>query len=135
MSDPVQYRTGYKYSLWKTYRVQTRIRGYTVKHRLFELTEDGWLTIFENYPWDGASGPTIDTKSSIRGSLVHDALYEMMRLGLLPQSCFTLANEELRDICKEDGMWNWRADGWFDAVEKCGHPSANLSDEKILTAP
>lgn len=131
----IQYRGGYKYSLWETYVGYVRIKGFTVRHRLFELDPDGKLTIFENYPWDGASGPTIDTKSSMRGSVVHDALYEMMRLGLLPQSCFELANEELRDTCKEDGMWHWRADGWYDAVEKCGHPSADVCDEKILFAP
>lgn len=133
--NAIRYRGGYKYSLHDTYVVKTRIVCYTVRHHLFELDPDGTLTIHADYPWDGASGPTFDTKSSMRGSLVHDALYEMMRLGLLPQSCFHQANEELRDICKEDGMWHWRADGWFKGVEECGHPSANLRDEEIVVAP
>jgi len=131
----VRYRTGYKYSLWDTYRIRVRIRGYTVRHRLFELDADGLLTIFEDYPWDGASGPTIDTQSSIRGSLVHDALYEMIRLELLPQSARALADEEMRDICKADGMWPWRANLWFDMVRRLGGAYAALGDEVILTAP
>ena len=103
--DKILYRKGYKYSLWQTYRVQIGITGFTVRHRLFELNPDGWLTVFEDYPWDGASGPTFDTSSTIRGSLVHDVLYEMMRLGLLPQTCFYAANQELYKIILEDGMW------------------------------
>ncbi len=135
MSEQIQYRGGYKYSLWETYRVQVRIIGHEVDHRLFNLTESGLLTIFEDYPWDGASGPTIDTKSSIRGSLVHDALYEMIRLGLLPESIRVLADEELRDICIADGMWKWRADRWFDMVERFGGAHSAVAPVAILTAP
>jgi len=135
MSEQVKYRTGYKYSLWEAYRVQIRIHGFTVKHRLFELDADGWLTVFEDYPWDGASGPTIDTKTSIRGSLVHDVLYEMIRLGLIPSYVRELADEELRDICKADGMWAWRADRWYAMVERFGGAHAAISRESILTAP
>ena len=132
----INYRGGYKYSLWNMYRVQIGIRGYSIQHRLFELTEDGWLTIFADYPWDGPSGPTVDTPSFMRGSLVHDALYEMLRLGLLPHDpCFHLANLELRKICLEDGMWKWRAKYVFDAVERFGSAAAALRPEMIITAP
>ncbi len=134
--DTIQYRAGYKYSLWQTYRVQIGIRGQTVQHRLFTLDPDGWLTIFEDYPWDGPSGPTIDTPSFMRGSLVHDALYEMLRLGLLPHDpCFHQANLELEKICLEDGMWPCRARYVFTAVEKFGSADAALHPEKIITAP
>ncbi len=117
--------------------MQTDLRGFgEIKHRLFSLTNDGWLVIFEDYPWDGASGPTIDSKSSIRGSVVHDALYEMLRLGLLPHDpCFHLANLELRKILIEDGMWVWRANVWFRMVERFGSASAALRPENIVTAP
>lgn len=134
--DTIQYRSGYKYSLWSDYRVQTGLRGYAVAHHLFTLDADGWLTVFADYPWDGPSGPTIDTPSFMRGSLVHDALYEMLRLGLLPHDpCFHLANQELEKICLEDGMWPCRARYVFNAVEKFGNASAALKPEAILTAP
>ena len=131
----IEYRTGYKYSLWTTVEIPTKVTGYSVSHKLFALNPNGLLTIYEDYPWDGPSGPTIDTPSSMRASLVHDALYEMMRLGLIPQSCFTPANEELMRIAIEDGMWVWRAKLWFAMLERFGSVNAALRPEKILTAP
>lgn len=133
--DHIQYRKGYKYSLWETYSVQTNVKGYDVKHRLFSLTPTGWLTIYEDYPWDGPSGPTFDTPDFMRGSLVHDAFYEMMRLGLIPQDAFTPANLELKTICLEDDMSNFRADYVFDGVEVFGRSSCSPQPEHILTAP
>ena|ERR1035437_8137104 len=136
--DKIFYRGGYKYSLWETYRVQIGIRGQTVKHRLFELDADGWLTIFEDYPWDGPSRPAIATPSFMRGSLVHDVLYEMLRLALLPaipSDIFHAANDELETVCLEDGMWKWRADYVWFAVEKFGNASAAIAPENIITAP
>ena len=135
--DTIQYRGGYKYSLWETYRVQLGyIRGHSVTHRLFTLDADGWLTVFADYPWDGPSGPTIDTPSFMRGSLVHDVLYEMLRLGLLPHDpCFHQANLELLAICLQDGMWRWRASIVYEAVEDFGSASAAIRPEGVLEAP
>jgi hypothetical protein len=134
--DTIQYRKGYKYSLWETYRCSIGIVGYTVTHRLFELTSTGILTVFADYPWDGPSGPTIDTPSFMRGSLIHDVLFEMLRLGLLPHDpCFHLANLELHKICLEDRMWQFRSNYVFAAVERFGTASAALTPERIITAP
>lgn len=134
--DVIQYRKGYKYSLWEDYRVQIGLRGYEVRHRLFTLDRDGWLTVFADYPWDGPSGPAIDTPSFMRGSLVHDVLFEMLRLGLLPHHpCFHLANVELQKICLQDGMWPCRAKYVFNAVEAFGNAAAALQAENILHAP
>jgi len=134
--DIIAYRGGYKYSLWETYRVQLGfIRGRVVNHRLFTLDADGWLTIFDDYPWDGASD-AFDTKTFMRGSLVHDALYEMLRLGLLPHDpCFHQANLELLAIILQDGMWHWRAQIVYAAVERFGNAAAALRSERICFAP
>jgi hypothetical protein len=35
----------------------------------------------KGYAWNGPSGPTLDTRNFMRGSLVHDALYQLMREG------------------------------------------------------
>jgi len=136
--DQIKYRRGYKASLWDAYTVQLThedLFGHTVDHRLFKLTTAGWLTIREDYPSDLASGPTIDTPSSIRGAFVHDALFEMMRIGLLPQSCFHAANVELYRILLEDGMWSWRAKLWLWTLDRAGYAAAKPREELIQTAP
>ena len=76
------------------------------------LYTTGRLLIENGYAWDGPSGPTFNTESSMRGSLVHDALYQLIREGLLPASLKPTCDRELRLVCIEDGMWRWRARLW-----------------------
>ena len=52
---------------------------------------------------------TIDTKSFMRASLVHDVLYQLMREECLDQTYRSYADKLLRKICLEDGMWRFRA--------------------------
>ena len=48
----------------------------------------------------------------MRGSLVHDALYQLMRLSALDYKVYRKrADEILKEICLEDGMWSFRA--WY----------------------
>ncbi len=75
------------------------------------LDGDGRLAISRFYAWDGPSGPSIDTKTFMRGSLVHDALYQLIRAGRLPEASREYADDLLRAICIEDGMWRFRA--WY----------------------
>jgi len=82
-----------------------------------EVAQDGWirlsptgqLTIARGYAWDGPSGPTLDTPSFMRGSLVHDALYQLMREGRLSRDWRKGADMELRRLCLADGMSPLRA--------------------------
>lgn len=78
------------------------------------------LTIYRGYCWDGASGPTWDTPSCRRGSLVHDALYQLMREGKLSMKYKLVADSLLHKLLLEDGMWKWRADAWLWAVTTFG---------------
>jgi len=98
------------------------------------LTRSGLLTIKAGYAWNGASGPTIDSKCSMRGSLVHDALYQLM--GIYPDLLkFRLyADELLFIICKQDGMSAVRAWLWKKAVNGFGEHAARTQDQ-ILEAP
>jgi hypothetical protein len=64
----------------------------------------GTLTIKANYCWDGASGPTRDDRTNMRGSLYHDALYQMLRDGLLKQSLRPHIDDLFLDMLREDGM-------------------------------
>lgn len=100
------------------------------------LDKDGTIHIAKGYAWDGPSGPTIDTKSFMRGSLVHDGFYQLMRMGLLPRTFRDSADRELQRMCIEDGMWRIRA--WFVYTgTKIGAAAAVLasSKKKILSAP
>jgi hypothetical protein len=100
------------------------------------LTPEGELIIRSGYAWDGPSGPTFDTPSSIRGSLVHDALYQLLRAELLPIDARDIADQELYRICVEDGMWKWRARLWLRAVRKCAAGAADPVHKKpLLVAP
>ena len=47
--------------------------------------KDGVLIIQPKYAWDGASGPTLDTKNTMTPSLVHDAFYQLIREEVLPR--------------------------------------------------
>jgi len=67
------------------------------------------LRICARYAWDGASGPTFDTASTMRASLVHDALCQLARLGAFPASAKPAIDDFFVDLCRQDGM------GWFRA--------------------
>jgi hypothetical protein len=82
--------------------------------RLCNLRITGGVLIVGNgYVWDGASGPTIDTKDSMRGSLVHDALYQLMRDRIIGTYRRKQADLELKRICIEDGMKPFRINYWY----------------------
>ena len=95
------------------------------------LTSEGILNIGKHYAWDGPSGFfTIHTKSFMRGSLVHDALYQLMRLSKLDYKVHReTADKVLKDICIEDGMWKFRAAYVHWAVRIFGEKHARPTDQ------
>jgi len=103
----------YKYQLMSDYRYQTaiKVKKDVIINGFIILSSLGLLTISKGYAWDGPSGPTIDTKTFMKGSLVHDALYQLMRMKLLPISHKDYADRILQRICKDDGMCTFRA--WY----------------------
>lgn len=133
----IRYREGYKYQLAEDYRLRTPIKtGRLIEHEFFSLLGDGDLLIRRGYAWDGASGPTFDTKSSMRPSLVHDCFCQMMRDRTLEFSWQKRVNLLFKEMCIEDGMWAWRASIWYRAVElaDAGNPNQG-PDGEILEAP
>jgi len=122
----ITYRSlrSYRYQLMATYTIELPwLGGYTVASDWLQVC-DGYLTISAGYAWDGPSGPTWDTASSMRGSLVHDALYQLIREGLIGCEWREQADKELRRICVEDGMSNLRAALWYRALRLAGARSA-----------
>ena len=100
--------------------------------------EAGRLVLKRGYAWDDASGPAIDTKNFMRGSLVHDGCYQLMRERLLPQSRHKPADVLLWLICIDDGMSRTRADYAYHAVRLFGAAAARPSRKPaqvIIEAP
>lgn len=94
------------------------------------------MFIKSGYAWDGPSGPTLDTKNFMRGSLVHDALSRLMRAGHIPESHREHADRLLQKICIEDGMSALRAWLIYKGVRFSGQSSAMRgNDRPILLAP
>ena len=102
----IAYKEGYKYQLQSQYSVELPIKpSEAIVTEYIELTRDGTLTIKHGYCWDGPSGPTYDRRCFMRASLVHDALYQLIREGELENHLYRCAADQvLRDICIEDGM-------------------------------
>lgn len=130
----------YKYQLMREYKYQTTIRlNHDVKIQGFiTLSSGGLLIISKGYAWDGPSGPTIDTKSFMRGSLVHDALYQLMRLKLLSVSLKDTADKLLRQICREAGMCWFRTWYVYWGVKLFARSAATKpqeSDTQLIEAP
>ena len=133
----IKYKSGYKYQLAENYRVQIPIKGTTIRQGPIKLTVQGWLTIKKGYAWDGPSGPAIDTKNFMRGSLVHDALYQLMRHKRLSAIKYRdQADQLLRAMCQADGM-SWLRAWWvYQAVRTFAARAATEKNKRpILTAP
>ena len=134
----MKYTKGrFKYQLVEDVHHQTKIFPEKDIRTLFaELTRGGYLTVYTGYAWDGPSGPTIDSKSSIRGSMLHDVLYMLIRKRWLDPKHRKEADRILRDVCIEDGMWEFRARVWYVGVRKGAWWAAKPAHaKKVLEAP
>jgi hypothetical protein len=93
----------WKYKTCEEYKVYVGLMfGGNVNHPYVKISK-GYIEIKEGYMWDGATFCP-DFMEIIRGSLVHDALYQMIREGLIRQDRRKKADELLASICVEDGM-------------------------------
>ncbi len=136
----IAYKKGYKYQLKEYYSVSIPELSDVMRHILFSFHfirwDDGVLTISPGYAWDGPSGPTVDTKTFMRGSLVHDALYQLMREEILPRLCRKLADKILYRMCREDKMVWIRAAWVYVAVRLfAGFAADPASKKPVLFAP
>jgi len=133
----VKYIQGMKYQLVEDYSVMTPVTGVSIADRYFELRADGMLVVFTGFGWDGASGPTFDTASSMTASMVHDVFCICMRDGRLSYDRWQdTINEFFKTMCVNAGMWPMRAAVWHAGVEfgDAGNPNAG-PDRPVLFAP
>ena len=120
----------YKYQLVESYQQVIGITGYTIDTAYVRMSVDGRLEICKGYAWDGPSGPTVDTLNFMRGSLVHDALYQLIRLEKIPFHYKNYADLLLKKNCLEDGMSHLRANCVYQVVKYFGGASAKPGSEK-----
>lgn len=130
MTERIWYRSGFKYQLAGDYVTQICVRPpRDVAADFVELTAEGWLTVKKGFAFDGPSVPEWipmreDTRRMMmRGSCVHDALYELLRQGLIWDR--EGADNELRRMCLEDGLPADEAESVWRAVQAYGASAAD----------
>jgi len=131
----------YKYQVYEDETFWTGIHGKEIHTDFISLFANGALICRKGYAWDGASGGpngclTIDTKNSMRGSLVHDAGYQLMREGKLPLDYKVVFDGLFYLTLIHDGMSKARAYIWYKGVlwfaKRATLPE---NDRPILVAP
>jgi hypothetical protein len=140
--EQIRYREGYKYQLAKDYGITVPVIPKEdvdiqfIKMIRPTLRDTSYLLIRSGYAWDGPSGPTFDTPSFMRGSLVHDVLYQLIRLELLDPCYRRDADDILKEICKEDGMGSLRAWWVHKAVVNFAESACSPTNVKrVIMAP
>ena len=134
----ISYKKGYKYQLNEDYSTDIPVKPDSdINSDYIVLSSEGGLTIKKGYAWDGPSGPTIDTLNFMRGSLVHDALYQLMREGGLDNGDYReSADRLLQQMCREDGMSSIRAWWVYKGLRFGGGPAADPANKKpVVKAP
>lgn len=134
----VFYKNGFKYQLHNDYSIKTSVfPKKEIKTEYINLYKDGTLFIKKGYAWDGASGPIFDTKQIMRGSLIHDALYYLMRLEKLNAKKHKKTSDKFFiKICLKDNMWKIMAKPIYLALYIFGWSHTKKENlRKILKAP
>jgi len=99
------------------------------------LWPNGKMRIMEGYAWDGPSGPAFDTPNFMAPSMVHDALYQLMRNKVLPLDPYReIADNLMFKMCRDRGMCAPRAWWCRRGVQKFGK-SAATKKKTIYRAP
>ena len=131
MKSSLYNEVDWKYVLREDYRTEFPVwffrdgEDFSLTPKLFLGIVGKELVILKGYAWNGASGPTLDTDSTMGPALVHDALYQLMRMRVLPLRMRRLADAWFRDLLKEEGMLFFRRWYFFAAVRLFGRSSAD----------
>ena len=137
MKKHIHYKKGYKYQIVEDYNDNVHVYpNEIVTSDYIILKPNGDILIKKGYCFDGPSGPTVDSKNFMRGSLVHDALYQLIREKKINKKWRKQADKEIKADCKDDGMSWFRRMYVFKALRKFGSFAANPKNaRKIYTAP
>ena len=130
----IRYRSDYKYQLAEGYKINISIKPKSnIETEFIDLDSDGNLLVKRGYAWDGPSGPVKDTDENMRASLIHDALYQLMRNDELKSRTHRKAADQIfKDICKADGVSNFTASLYYKALRRFGKPAASPKKKKVI---
>lgn len=133
---PLKYQQGnWKYKLLADTVYESGIRiPRPVSTEYILMSIDGRIYVRKGYSWDGATF-AVDTLSFMRGSLFHDAAYQLMREKEVPLVLLSQFDDMLVNICKDDGMNRFRRWRVRLGVRIGGGPAARPRSIKILEAP
>ena len=137
---PISYQEGFRYVLREPYSLDLSAYGFRpIIHAesgnaWVSIDEHSVLRVAETYAWDGDSGPARTTRASLRASLVHDALYQLIRIGALRPTEKHLADQVYRDILLANGMWAPRT-WWRGLALRVFGANALTHERPVLTAP
>jgi hypothetical protein len=108
---------------------------YTVDTSYARFTPDGVLIVKRGFLWS-ANFPAMNTENTRPASLVHDALYELIKDGHLPRKPFkNLADMVMRDVLLECGILDARAWAWYMAVQIGGDNALNAPRPALMYSP
>lgn len=98
----------WKYQVKEYFKIQTGLSGIDIVTEYISLQPDGLLRIKTYYAWNGSNWSS--DKHAMIASLVHDALCQLMRMGLLSRTVFSKPVDALyRDIAIAEGLNKYRA--------------------------
>ena len=114
----------YKFKVEENFSIELPFKIPDFVHPYASL-KDGVLSVKRGYAWDGASGPIINTRDTLVASLVHDVLYQAMRLNLIKSSKENrqIADKNFFEILKMNGVNSIRRKVWYFAVRLFGKKS------------
>lgn len=133
--NSIFYKKGYEYQLERDYTTYVGFDGKWGGNDFVWLNPSGFLLLKRGYAWDGPSGPAIHTPNFLRGSLIHDALYQLIRLKVLALEDRAEADLILKAAVLEDGMNPLRAWWVHQAVKTFGEMYMRNKQDGILVAP
>lgn len=120
----------YKFKVEENFSIELPFKIPDFEHP-YASSKDSILSIKRGYAWDGASGPIINTRDTLVASLVHDVLYQAMRLNLIKSSKENkkIADKIFFEILKMHGVNSIRRKVWYFAVRLFGKKSTkNIQD-------
>lgn len=134
----IKFRSGYKYQLASDFQIKITIKPkIDIDDKYIKIDKKGNMTIIAGYAWDGPSGPVPDTNENMRASLVHDALYQLMRHKYLKvRESRNKADKLFMKMCIEDGVPRRTAKFYYIGLKTFGKPNADPKKiKKIYKAP
>ncbi len=109
-SDISYHKGKFKYQLANDYVMNIGFsQASGLKTEFVELAADGKLTVKSGFAWDGVTGLAFDTRNFMRASLVHDALFLLLRHTGENLALHERADDLFLNIAKKDGVNAFRA--------------------------